>query len=503
MDKLLEMLEEKSGEAAFIKECTNIEIGLNLPILKQFDLIDTPGLGTVTDSNEEITKRYIPWADIVIWVFNSNYIGQQNVRDYIFDIKGQGKEMIGVLNRIDEVCASQEEIMASAERDMPEISTYIPLSAYQELEAVERGEITPNNGVARLLNAIQEEIGEDIENKKKEVITQSLMALIEREIGYHDEMIQISNQVQKMIRDYEGSIHDIHKEISEEIQEKFVSWIKYGFLADEMREMNQKKISLEQLGQLETEYLCEEHINETIQERIQDLCQQLEASWEKRVKQLDDSCLEELRRFAENLHIEQEKLYNSTMLFNEEKHVEDIEQMETLKDNTVIKDSLWDSVKIGSALTGYIAFLGPAAASVSVVSAALSVFPVVLAGGLAVGYLRKVYDKHSSKREVEAYQGEISEKVKGIREILMGCELVTNNHFETLSGQVEEQLLNQFMNQSAMKTPIELEGLVKQLEEGLEPYKMLEKELAETLEKTQAIEEIIDYKDFNIDDLLG
>ena len=503
VDKLVEMLEERSEEEAFIKECTNIEIGLNLPILKQFDLIDTPGLGTVTGSNEEITKRYIPWADIVIWVFNSNYIGQQNIREYIFDIKGQGKEMIGVLNRIDEVCAMPEEIVESAQRDMPEINTYIPLSAYQELEAIECGEMGSNSGVANLLNAIKLEIGEDIENKKKEVSTQSLLALIEREMGYHDEMIQISKQVEKMIRDYEASIHDIHQEISEEIQEKFVSWIKYGFFADEMREMNEKKIKLEELRTLEAIYLNESYINETISEQINELCGQLESYWEQRVKQLDDSCLEELRNFAEKLHIEQEKLYNSTALFKEEKHVDDLEPIEIVKENTVLKESLWDSVKIGSALTGYIAFLGPAAASVSVVSAALTVFPVVLAGGLAVGYLRTAYNQHSGKREVEAYQGEISEKIKGIKEVLLESELVTKNHFKILSEQVETQLLNQFMNQDSMKTPLELEGLVKQLEEGLIPYRVLETQLVEALEQNQAVEETIDYKDFNIDDLLG
>ena len=400
VDKLVEMLEEKNGEEAFIKECTNIEIGLNLPILKQFDLIDTPGLGTVTDSNEAITKRYIPWADIVLWVFNSNYIGQQNIRDYIFEIKGQGKEMIGVLNRIDEVCALPEEIVASAERDMPEISTYIPLSAYQELEAVERGEVREDSGVANVLKAIRNEIGDDIENKKKEVIAQSLLALIEREMGYHDEMIQISKQVEKMIREYEDSIHGIHKEISEEIQEKFISWIKYGFLSEEMREMNRKKISLTELSHLETEYLNEEHINDAISNQINELCGQLESYWEQRVKQLDDSCLEELRKFAEKLHIEQEKLYSSTALFKEDKHIDELPDIEITKENTMLKESLWDSVKIGSALTGYIAFLGPAAASVSVISAALTVFPVVLAGGLAVGYLRTAYNQHSGKREV-------------------------------------------------------------------------------------------------------
>ena len=504
VDKLVEMLEEKSGDQAFIKECTNIEIGLNLPILKQFDLIDTPGLGTITDSNEEITRRYIPWSDIVVWVFNSNYIGQQNIREYIFDIRNQGKEMIGVLNRIDEVNVAPEEIVESARRDMPEMSTYIPLSAYEELEAVERGAVSQANGVNRLLDAIKAEIGEDLEKKKREVITQSLVSLIERETGYHDEMIQISKQVQKMLDEYEGSIHEIHEDISEEIQEKFMSWIKYGFLSEEVREINQKKITLEELHEIEANYLNEEYINAVISNQINEFCKQLEGCWAQRVKQLDKECLDELRKFAENLHIEQERLYSSTQIFEKKKPEDDLIQIEEPKDNSVLKESIWDSVKIGSALTGYMAFLGPTAASISVLSAAITVFPVVLAGGLAVGYLRTAYNEHTGKKEVAAYQSELIEKIRSIKNVLLESELVTENHFKTLSAQVEDQLLNQFMNQSSMKTPLELEGLVKQLEEGLVPYQTLQAELIQGLEESKSTKvEEIDYKDFNIDDLLG
>ncbi|MBE6023348.1 MAG: GTP-binding protein [Cellulosilyticum sp.] len=507
VDKLVEMLEERNGDNAFIKECTNIEIGLNLPILKQFDLIDTPGLGTVTDSNEEITKRYIPWSDIVVWVFNSNYIGQQNIRDYIFDIKDQGKEIIGVLNRIDEVNVSSEEIVESARRDIPELGTYIPLSAYQELEAVESGLVYETSGVRYLLETIKAEIGEDLEKKKREVVTQSLISLIEREMGYHDEMIQISKHVQKMMDEYEISIHKIHEEISEEIQEKFISWIKYGFLSDEIREINQKKITLEELRKIEENSLSEAYINQVTSEQINNFCQQLEEGWKQRVKRLDEDCLEELRRFAEHLHIEQAKLYSSTQIFSDKKESTEedlVPIVEEVKDRTALKDSLWDSVKIGSALTGYMAFLGPTAASISVISAAITVFPVVLAGGLAVGYLRTAYEEHNGKKEVEAYQGELLEKIRSIKNVLIESDLVTGHHFNVLSAQVEEQLLNQFMNQSSMKTPLELEGLVKQLEEGLAPYQALQVLLVERLEASKYAEsEVVDYKDFNIDDLLG
>lgn len=501
VEGLIELLEEKNEDAAFIKECTNIEIGLNLPILKQFDLIDTPGLGTVTDANEEITRRYIPWSDIVIWVFNSNYIGQQNIRDYIFDIKDQGKDIIGVLNRIDEVSASPEEIVESARRDMPEINTYIPLSAYQEFEATLNNE--EPKGVNCLLDTIRLEIGDDLEKKKREVISQSLLALIEREVGYHDEMIQISKQIQKMINDYEAAIHEIHEEISDEMQERFVSWLKYGLLADETCEINQKKVNLEMLHEFEANYLSEDYINETISNKVGEFCKQLEENWEQRVKQLDEDCIEELRTFAENLHIEQEKLYSSTALFSEMKRIDEIEAPVVEKDNSAIKDSLLDSVKIGSALTGYMAFLGPTAASVSILGAAATVFPIVLAGGLAVGYLRTAYNHHTGKREIEAYQGELLEKIRGIKDVLMESELVTGNHFKELSSQVEQQLLNQFLNQSSMKSPLELEGLIKQLEEGIIPYEELQTEIMEAVKEKEEVEEEIDYKEFNIDDLLG
>ena len=501
IDKLIEMLEEKSEDTAFINECTNIEIGLNLPILKQFDLIDTPGLGTVTDSNEEITKRYIPWSDIVVWVFNSNYIGQQNIRNYIFDIKDQGKDIIGVLNRIDEVNATPEEVKESAKRDMPEVNTYIPLSAYEELQKMLKGEEA--EGTKGLLETIKAQIGDDIEKKKREVVSQSLLALIEREMGYHDEMIQISKQVQKMISDYQASIHEIEEDVSNEIQDKFVSWLKYGFLSEEICEINQKKISLEALHELEADYLSEDYINERISEQVNEFCKQLEDNWMQRVKQLDEDCLEELREFAENLHIEQEKLYTSTALFSEEKHVEELVPPVVQKDHSAIKESLLDSVKIGSALTGYMAFIGPTAASVSILGAAATVFPIVLAGGLAVGYLRTAYNNYSGKREIETYQGELLEKIRGIKEVLLESDLVTGNHFKTLSSQVEEELLNQFLNQSSMKSPLELEGLIKQLEEGLLPYQALQTEIVEAIEAKEEVQEEVDYKDFNIDDLLG
>lgn len=506
VDKLVEMLEEKNEDGSFIDECTNIEIGLNLPILKQFDLVDTPGLGTVTASNEEITKRYIPWSDIVVWVFNSNYIGQENIRDYIFEIKDKGKQVIGVLNRIDEVNATPEEIMSSAENDMPEISQYIPLSAYQELEAAEQGNTTEADGIGKLLQAIKDEIGDDIEKKKREVVSQSLLSLIEREMGYHEEMIQISKQIQKMTSDYSDSIHSIHEQISDEIQEKFVSWIKYGFLSEEVKEINQKKVSIEALHELEQNYLSEEYINNTISEQVTTFCKQLEGCWEQRVKQLDAECIDELRRFAENLHIEQEKLYSSTQLFNSESEakMDVIETEKTEIDKSFLKSSVWDSVKIGTALTGYMAFLGPTAASVSILSAAITVFPVVLAGGLAVGYLRTAYHEHNDKKEVEAYQAELLEKIHGIKDVLLESDLVTGEHFKTLSGQIEDQLLNQFLNQSAMKSPLELEGLIKVLEEGLEPYEALRAQLVEPEKEDGSIEQSeVDYKDFNIDDLLG
>ena len=69
--------------------------------------------------------------------------------------------------------------------------------------------------------------------------------------------------------------------------------------------------------------------------------------------------------------------------------------------------------------------------------------------------------------------------------------------------QVEDELINQFLNQSSMKSPLELEGLIKQLEEGLRPYEALQNELLEALETKEEAQEVVNYKDFNIDDLLG
>lgn len=486
-------LEEKNQYQNFLEECLQIDLGLNIPLLKKFDLVDTPGLGTITEKNAQLTKAYVPWADIIVWVFNSHYIGQQKVRHAVLDIKAQGKVILGVLNRIDEVNATPEEIVKSARRDLPEISTYLPISAYNALK--DEG---MNEDIKKLLMMIQDEIGEDVELKKEEITLRHLVAILDREVGYHEEMLQICKQIQKMIQDYKHSICEIHKRVSEEIQEKFVSWIKYGFLSDEIREINKQKVTLDDLLEIENTSLNESAITKTISEQIEVFCRQLEAGWSQRVRQLDESCIEQIRKFAEEFKEAQENLYTQTEVFTVQNPADNLIPSNDQKDYTAIKDSLWDSVKIGSALTGYMAFIGPTATSINLITAAVSVFPVVLVGGLAIGYIRTAYEDHSGKKEIVAYQNELIEKIKSIKTILSENQLVTENHFEIISNKIKEQLLDNFMKQTEKKSGQDLASLIQQLESGIALYMNFRNELLnEENSKAQP------YNDFNIDDLLG
>lgn len=493
MDQFIKELEEKNHYQSFMEECIQIDLGLNLPILKTFDLVDTPGLGTITEKNARLTKAYVPWADIILWVFNSNYIGQQKVRQAVLDVKAQGKVILGVLNRIDEVNATPEEIVKSAKRDLPEISSYLPISAYRALK-----DDGMNEDIKKLLMFIQDEIGEDVELKKEEITLRHLIAILDREVGYHEEMIQICKQIQKMTYDYKHSICEIHKRVSEEIQDKFVSWIKYGFLSDEVREINKQKMTLDDLLELETVYLNETAITKTISEQIEVFCRQLEAGWSQRVKQLDDACIEQIRKFAQEFKEAQENLYTQTEVFTVQNPSDNLIPVEESKDYGAFKDSLWDSVKIGSALTGYMAFIGPTATSINLITAAVSVFPVVLAGGLAIGYIRTAYQDHSGKKEVAAYQNELIEKIRSIKKVLAENPLVTENHFEKISAQIRDQLLDNFMKQTEKKSGQDLDSLIKQLEDGIAVFMNFRSDLL-----SQENSKAQPYNDFNIDDLLG
>lgn len=78
-------------------------------------LVDTPGVGSVHSHNSEVTSRYLPEADAVIFLVSADQPLSRNELDFLVDIRRYAGKVFCLLNKVDYLSAiEREESMAFA-----------------------------------------------------------------------------------------------------------------------------------------------------------------------------------------------------------------------------------------------------------------------------------------------------------------------------------------------------------------------------------------------------
>ncbi|WP_156291264.1 dynamin family protein [Oceanobacillus salinisoli] len=114
-EKWLEQLTaERTGEFQQIREKVNyIELQLPNHFLRQFTIVDSPGLNSDFQHHTEATEKFLERADVVIWLFNYRNIGTSTEFTHLQKLISYQIETIGVINGID--------LMDEEEDDLEEI----------------------------------------------------------------------------------------------------------------------------------------------------------------------------------------------------------------------------------------------------------------------------------------------------------------------------------------------------------------------------------------------
>jgi len=84
-------------------------IGAPLDLLKEVSIVDTPGTNAIIRKHEEITSRFIPQSDLVLFVTSSDRPFTESERAFLERIRDWGKKLVVVLNKID-ILQSEDEI---------------------------------------------------------------------------------------------------------------------------------------------------------------------------------------------------------------------------------------------------------------------------------------------------------------------------------------------------------------------------------------------------------
>ena len=92
--------------------------------LKDVNLVDTPGTNAIIREHEEISQRFIPRADLVLFVTSSDRPFTETERLFMTEIRGWGKKIVLVVNKID---------LLQSPRELTEVSDFVTANAERVL----------------------------------------------------------------------------------------------------------------------------------------------------------------------------------------------------------------------------------------------------------------------------------------------------------------------------------------------------------------------------------
>ena len=140
--ELFAHLRQLNADAA--REIDRVEISVPLPQLEKINIVDTPGLNSILPEHEATARAFIARADAVVWVFTANQGGKSSERKALQSIRNEGKRVLGVLNKADQLSVSEiaevQEFIGTSLGEL--VETIVPFSARGALahrQATEQG----------------------------------------------------------------------------------------------------------------------------------------------------------------------------------------------------------------------------------------------------------------------------------------------------------------------------------------------------------------------------
>lgn len=338
-----------------------VQVKKNKESYRYYNLVDTPGLLTITSENEKTTENYIKWADVILWVLDCNYLGQADIKELIEEIEEYGKPIVGILNKIDTAKGEEEKVISYA-KDMYELyfEEIIPLSAKKAFEGVIK----------------------DDHN------------LIKKHVDYHYE--RINNTIRDIVRS------TVMTDFLDRELEYVLSKIDSISMLNSKKGTAEIKMLIQNLG-------SEENVRPFIELLQNKINKESKEEWKKASDILEGKIKEKLLIFMEREKKIEEVLQDDYYLNNNQLMIR--QQYETINannDNTIlgadakdIKDALIYSGGAGVALAAYAATLGPAA-SITIDTALGALVPPVLVGGLMIASAKSLLTKSKQKNELKA-----------------------------------------------------------------------------------------------------
>src|SRR5512140_577734 len=72
-----------------------------LPLLKELNIVDTPGTNAIIRHHERLTDEFIPRSDMILFITSADHPVTESERQFLERILAWGKKVVMVLNKVD------------------------------------------------------------------------------------------------------------------------------------------------------------------------------------------------------------------------------------------------------------------------------------------------------------------------------------------------------------------------------------------------------------------
>jgi small GTP-binding protein len=129
-------------------------------LLRELNVVDTPGTNAVIRRHEELTSDFVPRADLVLFVTSADRPFSESEREFLQQIREWGKKIVFIVNKIDILAgaADQAEVLAyvrdNASALLGDTPQVFPVSARRAVQA--RSEAKPELWEQSGFDAVEE-----------------------------------------------------------------------------------------------------------------------------------------------------------------------------------------------------------------------------------------------------------------------------------------------------------------------------------------------------------
>ena len=398
-----------------------INIGINSDVLKDISIVDTPGLKSITSENENKSIKYIQNADIILYVFDSTHIGQEDIKDVVELIASYGKPIVGVLNKGDLLHDNHQEVLEYIEDEYDlYIDEFFIISSHLEYQnnIIKNAVAKEHDLVSEYSDELKRNFASLIEFLKSirtsndeiklQSVNSSIEALKHKEKVYHYEYLKSLEMLSQELSNHKNLLNGKFDYIQAKMEFEINEWLDKSFLEDEIHRINKNM-------DIAREYINDSYINNVINNEKVKLDELFFKEWNECIKEVNSMTNNKIKEFIKDINYRDYNIDLPKVKLNEE----EIDMNEMLA--TIGTGALLGATS-GSALAVYAAALSASAPSITIGAAMLTYCPPLLLAGTVTGGIGKVlYDKLKQDQmnkdiieDIESFKDNIKFEIKNI-----------------------------------------------------------------------------------------